>query len=419
MVAMVTASAAWASVADAPLPAPWKFWRYSRTVEVPPTTATQLVSVVLPQDVFPRVLENLSDVRVIDDQGAEMPWTLLLREGSRKAANRNMLLRENSYVPGKFTQVLLDLGKGPEFHNAVEIETTESDYIEWVQVAASDDGHQWRIVQSRAPIFHFQKGNQQGTRVVHYSENNARYLRLQIYDTDRQFQVTGAQVLDEVVVPAERAAIAATMTQDSSASAGTTRWTVDLGTPNLAPEEVRFAADPGEFSRTVDVESSRDQKQWDPRGQGEIYRFRQGESVREELSIGLYVSQDARYWRVTVRNGNDAPVPGAIPTLYMTPRHIVFEQQPGRNYRLLYGQSEAKQPQYDLVRRVNLKQMEGAVAAGLGPEALNTDWADPRPWTEKYDVVLWLALGIAVVLLGYSALRSLRRSASGTGEKNA
>ena len=329
-----------------------------------------------------------------------------------------MRLRENSYVPGQYTQAVLDLGEGPEFHNAVEIETTEPNYIEWVQVAASDDGHHWRIVQDRAPIFHFQKGNQQGTRVVHYSENNARYLRLQIYETARQFPLTGAQVLDEVVVPAERVAIAAAMTQDAPALAGTTSWTVDLGTPNLTPEEVRFAAGPAEFSRTVDIESSHDKKHWEPCGHGEIYRFRQGESTREELSIGMYQSRGARYWRVILRNGNDAPVPGAAPALYMTPRHVVFEQQPGRSYRLLYGQSEAKQPQYDLARRVNAKQVEAAVAAGLGPEAINTDWADPRPWTEKYDVVLWLALGIAVVLLGFSAVHSLRRSTTGAGERN-
>jgi hypothetical protein len=419
MVATVVASAAWASLADAPLPAPWKFWRYSRAVEVPATAATQLAGVVLPQEVFPRAQENLNDVRVIDDQGAETPWSLFLQEGSKKSANRTLQLRENSYVPGQYTQAVLDLGASPEFHNAVEIETTEPNFIEWVQVAASDDGHQWRIVQNRAPIFHFQKENQQGTRVIHYSENIARYLRLQIYDTERQFPVTGAQVLDEVVVPAERVAIASTMTQDTTARTGTTSWTVDLGTPNLAPEEVRFATGPAEFSRTVDVESSRDKKEWDPCGHGEIYRFRQGENTREELSIGMYQSRAARYWRVIVRNGNDAPVPRAMPTLYMTPRHVVFEQQPGRSYRLLYGQSEAKQPQYDLARRVNAKQMEAAVAAGLGPEAINTDWADPRPWTEKYDVVLWLALGIAVVLLGYSALRSLRRSAAGTEDKSA
>jgi Protein of unknown function (DUF3999) len=408
-----------AGSADGPLPASWKFWRYSRAIEVPVTAATRLVSVVLRQDVFPRAQENLADLRVIDDQGTETSWSLLLREGSKKSVNRNIRLRENSYLPGQYTQALLDLGESPAFHNAVEIETTEPNYIEWVQVAASDDAHQWRIVQHRAPIFHFQKDNQQGTRVVHYSENNARYLRLQIYETERQFPVTGAQVLDEVVEPPERVAIAATMTEDSPGPAGTTTWTFDLGTPNLAPEEVRFTAGPTEFSRAVDIENSQDKKGWEPSGYGEIYRFRQGESTREELAIVMYQNRKTRYWRVIVRNGNDTPVTGATPTLYMTPRHVVFEQQSGRNYRLLYGQSQASEAQYDLARRVSRKQMEAAVTAVLGPEAVNTDWADPRPWTEKYDVVLWLALGIAVVLLGFSALRSLRRSARGTEDKAA
>ena len=413
------ASAGWASSVDRPLPASWKFWRYWRAIEIPVTAATRLVSVVLPQDVFPRAQENLGDVRVIDDQGTETSWSLLLREGSKKSVNRNIRLRENSYLPGQYTQALLDLGESPAFHNAVEIETTEPNYIDWVQVAASDDAHQWRIVQHRAPIFHFQKDNQQGTRVVHYSENNARYLRLQIYETERQFPVTGAQVLDEVVEPPERVAIAATMTQDSLGPPGTTTWTFDLGTPNLAPEEVRFTAGPTEFSRAVDIENSQDKKGWEPSGHGEIYRFRQGESTRAELAIVMDQNRRARYWRVIVRNGNDAPITGATPTLYMTPRHVVFEQQPGRNYRMLYGQSQARQAQYDLRRRVSRKQMEAAVTAELGPEAINTDWADPRPWTEKNDVVLWLALGIAVVLLGFSALRSLRRSATGTRDKTA
>ncbi len=94
----------------------------------------------------------------------------------------------------------------------------------------------------------------------------------------------------------------------------------------------------------------------------------------------------------------------------MTPTHVVFDQQPGRAYRLLYGQSQAKEAQYDLARLVNPKQIEAAVAGRLGPEEINADWTDPRPSTEKHDVILWLVLGIAVILLGFSALRSLRRS---------
>jgi hypothetical protein len=155
---------------------------------------------------------------------------------------------------------------------------------------------------------------------------------------------------------------------------------------------------------------SADGREWEPSANGEIYRFHQGDKVQEQLAVRTNGPSDRRYWRVAVLNGNDAPLSRAAPTLYMTPTHVVFEQQPGRTYRLLYGQSQAREAQYDLARLVNAKQIEAAVAGRLGPEEINLDWTDPRPWTEKYDVVLWLVLGIAVILLGFSAVRSLRRS---------
>jgi hypothetical protein len=56
--------------------------------------------------------------------------------------------------------------------------------------------------------------------------------------------------------------------------------------------------------------------------------------------------------------------------------------------------------------------MGAAVDAQLGPEELNADWVDPRPWTETHDIFLWLVLAVAVMLIGYAAVRSLRKSAA-------
>jgi len=44
----------------------------------------------------------------------------------------------------------------------------------------------------------------------------------------------------------------------------------------------------------------------------------------------------------------------------------------------------------------------------LGTEEPTSNYADPRPFTERHPNLLWLALAIAVVLLGYAALRALR-----------
>lgn len=201
----------------------------------------------------------------------------------------------------------------------------------------SDDARLWRIVQERAPIFRFQKEFRQGTQLVRYSENNARYLRVRILDGREAFVVSGASVVYEAIDPPERAPIAANVSLDSSPPAGETVWRIDLGTPALGIKQVQFKVAPSEFSRNVVIANSDDGSNWSPVASGEIYRFHQENTVREQLSVEVSSDADRRFWRVTIQNGNDAPLLGVTPILYMTARHIVFEQAPGRSYRLLYG----------------------------------------------------------------------------------
>ena len=116
-----------------------------------------------------------------------------------------------------------------------------------------------------------------------------------------------------------------------------------------------------------------------------------------------------RYWRVVVHNRNDPPLEGLALELYGTPRHVIFQQEPQRRYRLLYGNERAERPQYELARLADPSQFEKAVVGAVGAEEVNTAWVDPRPWSERHPVVLWVALGIVVAVLALLAIRSLRQ----------
>jgi hypothetical protein len=405
--------AAFAALADTQLPAAWKNWHYSRTIELTPTNAKQLVSVVAPLDIYPHATPWLADVRVIDDQGAEVPHVSFQSEGASHTASLPAALRENSFTAGQFTQLVLDAGAHAPFHNAVRIETIAPDFIEWVQVEASDDGHVWRMVQERAPIFRFRKDAHEGTQVVHYSENNAQYLRVRILNGDAKFPVFGADVLHEVVEPAERVPMEIILSPDARQPAGSSIWSADVGAAAELGMEARFeATTPAEFIRSVKISVSGDGKDWFGVGGGEIYRYRRGDAQLEQSSVTVpHGAPQVHYLRVEIVNGNDAPLAGGAPRLFVTPQHLVFEQQPGRNYSVIYGQERAGAAQYDLGRRLDAKQMAAAVAGQVGPEEVNADWVDPRPWTETHDIFLWLVLMAAVILLGYAAARSLRKSA--------
>jgi len=402
------------AIAATPLPAPWKSWRYSRTVDAGNVDAQRFIGVVLPPEVFSLALPQLTDLRVIDEHGTETPYAVFLRQGSSNRALRPTTLHENSFAPGLYSQVVVELGDKSTFHNSIEIHTSETDFVEWVRVDASDDGHEWRIVQPRAPIFRFQKEGHPGTQVVQYSENNAPFLRIRVLDGEKQFPIFGASILYQTVNPPERAPVPATFTPAAKPVAERSVWTADLSGVAEPISDVKFdVAGPAEFIRSVEVEGSSDEKNWTVYGSGEIFRYHQGDTVCERLSIDVpYGENSLRYWRVEIFNRNDAPLEGVVPHFYSIPRHIIFEQQPGHTYTLLYGQSRVHRPVYDLSRRLNSSQMESAATARLGPEEINADWVDPRPWTEQHDFLLWAMLGVAVLVIGYSALRSLRRSAS-------
>jgi Protein of unknown function (DUF3999) len=406
--------AAFAALADTSLPAAWKNWHYSRAVELSPADATVLSGVTVPPEVFRHARRWLPDVRVIDDGGAEIPYVLFIREGANKSEALKTILHERSFAPGLYTQLVVEVGEQAHFHNAIEIQTSEQDFIEWVRVDASDNGHVWRMVQPRAPIFRFHKDSLEGTRTVHYSENNAHFLRVQILDGDKQFPIDGGNVFYKTVEPPERAPLDVAVAVAAQTNPQSTSWTADLGAMEEPLADVKFeVAAPAEFIRSVSVQASSDNKNWRQLARSEIYRYQQAGALAEQLSVSIpFGGAQSRYWRVEIVNHNDAPLSRVVPHLYSIPRHVIFEQQPGRSYRLIYGQERADRAQYDLERRLDAKQMAAAVAGQLGPEEVNAGWVDPRPWTETHDIFLWLVLVVAVLLLGYAAVRSLRRSAA-------
>jgi Protein of unknown function (DUF3999) len=415
--AAVALGALWV-MAAAPLPNAWRHWLYSRAIELAPTNETRLASVAVPPGVYAHAQTDLADVRLIDNFGTEVPYAPFLRLGASNSVAIPTQILENSFAPGHYTQIVLQTGKKVPFDNAVRIDTTETEFIEWVEVAASDDARVWRVVQPRAPIFRFQREGRSGTQTIPYSENNALYLRIRILDGKAKFPVTGASILYQTSETAERTPFDAELSPDPNPPADSTSWIADVGQDPAPLVEVRFdVPGPSEFIRSVKLLVSSDRENWSLWTSGEIYRYRQSDHMQEQLVVSLpYGGTSTRYWRVEILNGNDPPLAGVTPHFYTTPRHVVFEQQPGHTYRLLYGDSRASAPQYDLERRLDSTEEIAAVPGQAGPEEENSNYSDPRPWTEQRPFILWIVVGLAAVLLGYAAIRALKRpDSSGAG----
>lgn len=410
-----------ASLLSADMPSAWRSWRYSRSIEM--RGADGLNYITLDREVFAHSGNRLGDLRIIDDSGQELPYEVRSHTTPPRVPVRvPATLRENSFVPGQFTQVVLDLGEQAKFHNSLRIQTPESDFINWVDAAASDDAHVWRIVNPRAPISRFRKENLEGSQTVSYSENNARYLRVRIRESGQTFQVTNIEVFSSPAMQKESSAessapLFAYQAPDEANKGSQTQWTVDLGSGDIPLASFNFETSQPEFYRAVRILTSSDKNEWQPAGGGEIHRYLAAGKTEESLVVTCYESWGPRYWRVEVLNANDAPLSAVRLSVAMPVRFVLFHPSPNRSYRLIYGNARANAPQYDLARTLQIPAMEAMLRSGLGAEEVTSNYADPRPFTERHPSLLWTALGLAVLLLGTAALRALRAPAPPAGEK--
>jgi len=393
----------------ADLPDPWRSWRYSRSI--PATAYSGMAELELPAGILAHSHNHLADLRLIDDRGLEVPYVLYVDRGGDPVTHSwTAKLHENSFVPGQYTQIVLEVRTNSLFHNTVRLETPEPDFINWVEVAASDDAHVWRIVNPRAPISRFRHENLEGSQTIHYSETASPFLRLRIFEPSGQFPVTGVGILaydtrepdhPPVPVPAE-------FQLDSSAPLGVTRWTADLSTDQFPVTELVLATRQREFYRAVRVLTSVDDKEWQWRCGGEIFRYKVGEKLEASLLVAFPEDWSGRYWRVEILNGNDPPLTDVVPYFQMIPRLVFFRTAEGRSYRIIYGNTAALAPQYDLARIFHYQGQPSGTLVIPGPEEATLNYADPRPYTERHPTILWSALAIAVILLAYAAFRALR-----------
>jgi Protein of unknown function (DUF3999) len=404
----VLAFAVTAFTAD--LPSPWRTWHYSRSIQTTDTSGP--VKLTIPPTLYSRLANGFADLRIVDDRGAEIPFLLYDKNTRAAVETRHAVIRENSFVPGKYTQLVIDLGETTAFHNSLEVYTSETDFIDWVEIAASDDAKTWRIVNDRAPIASFRKENIAGSRRVQYSDNNARFLRVEIFETSHQFPVSSVQIFftREFREPL-RVPLTSAFTIDSTAPANVTRWVADLGPGSFPISGVAIDTTQPQFFRIVHMQNSDDGKEWRDFCSGEVYRYQQGEKQAEALRVFSPEAWHRRYWRIEIVNGSDVPLANAKLSLLAIPYWVLFYPQPGRTYRLIYGNSSAKLPQYDLARTFDYHAEPAAQVVTLGQQESTLNYQDPRPFTERHPYLLWLALIVAIVVLAYTALRALRTPA--------
>jgi hypothetical protein len=182
----------------------------------------------------------------------------------------------------------------------------------------------------------------------------------------------------------------------------TTLVTADIGFPGLPHDRVQLVVDPGQFYRSVKMESSHDSNKWRPNGEGVIFRT-------EDMGAFTvsFAEQWDRYLRIRILNRDDPPL-GIQQIILSAERRVVeFPAEATGQYWLYFGSSGARRPSYDFEQTRPLHVQP--VMVELGAEENNPAYREAqKPWTDRRPEVLYAVLAAAILVMGFIAVRVFR-----------
>jgi hypothetical protein len=397
-------------------------FHYERPVELASAPAPESC-VVLPPDMLSHAAPQLQDLRVIA-AGREVAYLARISTDAGTEVARPQLIlnlgQQNGAVSfdvemtePRYSRVLLRMGRS-HFSLLIHVTGTQRPGergVSFPEIAYSSNADEDEPQQ----------------RLISLPESNFRYLHFEIQTLALEpvtpQDIAGVDVLVAKGEPARYVQVAAAGQPVQKPHQTIYEFVVP---PNVPVDRLTFASDDPDaiFSRSADLErypaqSAQTQKADEahpevPR-QSEGVSFshappRKGEKASdgENIELALGAVRYASTIRLTIQNGDDAPLALHAIALQMRERQVCFLRKPGTSYVLRYGDPALGGPEYDLSPLQ--AALSSASLSTVGPErALTPEENRGIPFTERHPVLLWVALILVVGTLGFVALRSARK----------
>lgn len=385
-----------------------KKWRYEKDIGAPlDLREAAYVELVFDNEVYENAAPGLRDLRIIDSMGGEAPYKVLLEKEFSQSERRSVQIINNSFVLGEYTVFVADLG-GAVLHNQIQILTPSKNFRQEVTIEGSHDQNQWFILTDKGhvydyspPQFEFKKQS----LAINYPESSYRYLRVKIFGRgEERVVVTGLEAYQTVRSVAKEVTYPAVIIEKGeNTEAQATYVVIDLGSMGLPSSRLTIATPDINFSREVALEGSNDKTNWSiVEFRDAIFSFATPKFTGSKLSID-YLESTYRYFRLTIFNRDDKPI--TVPSVSSTGllRKLVFNYDPAKEYKLYYGNSDARYPQYDIEALFLYLDLTQIPSVDLGAEAQNPFFEEvmpPQPpVTERLPWLLPLVLAFAAFIL--------------------
>jgi hypothetical protein len=399
-------------------------WYWQRPMDV--QSLSGFVSLPIPPEVFDESQPSLNDLRVVDENNALVPHVIhwgRIRE-TRQQEWKSVRLVNTTFAPGKYSRVTVDFGEMVE-KNLIQVSLSGQNYRRRALLEGSNESKGWEVVAEDLWLFDVSmEGQNFKIDTIKFPTNNFRYLRLTVYNmTDDPRRITIGSVkgafhrveVEKELVPVHVKQMSVSSSEDKKQSI----LEFDLGFRHLPVISLELGVTTSYFYRGYELYGRNELKEKVPRKtetgsdiieretpwrsvhRGVLYRIQHKNKTTESLKVEN-LSAPYRYLKLRILNGDNPPVQIGGVSIHRRETSLMFQAQTGKQYRLVGGNSNVGGADYDLAKAVQGLDETKLPVVSLGPATVIAPKEPLRPWTERYSVVIWIVLIIAVgVMVGF------------------
>ncbi len=345
---------------------------------------------------------DFPDLRILDADGEQVPWRD--EPTARPVPSRAVELVARGRL-GDTVTVVVDRGPVRPVIDRIALEIPDSVFVGDVEVQGSNTGAEGSYaILSTTPIYAVRGAVAARSTTAVFPPTDYRFLLVRARGVSG---ITGASVARDPSQPLLEPVDARSIKRDRERA---TVVTLDLGYARVPVDRLSVRSSTPRYVRGVTVEGSNDGTTFVSLSDGEIARF-----PAVDLSK-IALAARHRLLRVTIRNGDDAPLEGLRITAEAKPRPVLLASGYKPPFRLLYGAATLPAPSYDFARLpAGATGFAMAREGTLGAERANELFeppADTRTFFERYDYLIEVLLVVIAVVVAVAGVLALRRRTS-------
>ena len=360
------------------------------------------------EEVWSRARPDLGDLRIYDGE-TQVQYALSVQHGGISSQEEVARILNLGNVGGH-TEFDLDMGQIAEY-DRIRLQLDGKDFVVAASLTGSNKlGERPATQLPPSTLYDFSREQLGSNSVLKLSASSFHYLHVKLSLGISPQQVKGATVYNLQ----ETKAIWTSVGSCGAPSQKQRATVITCESPlKVQVDRIRFQVAPNHvnFRRTVTLSDSSARYE----SGGEITRVRLNRAgttvVSEEMDVPMS-GRSSGSLTIAIDNGDNPPLEITAVQLLSVERRIYFDPQQKSSLRLYYGDGQLASPVYDYARFFHADPT--AAKAELGPGTHNdayTGRPDDRPWSERHNAVLWLAMLLAVIVLAGLAVRGLKAKA--------